>query len=284
MQRKANVITFIFIHYIGALTLSTSLVSSASISVLAFQAMPYLLAQITVALAWSAGIVALILSSAVSVFKILLVTHFEAVFSQDPEIFGKKVVLASLLIGCLPPCLVSMYQSAHGILSTSYVSFLTEEPHTKNMSLTIPIYGISWFIINLSTFTGALLFIPFYIDRNHKGLLTAEFIQKNEEAKNIKFGRMIFSFILAVIGCPVAVITYGQPVDKGLPVQAVITILVCTSILLFYVFDKDLWDYWRRKVFPSCDALKLRLTMIFFNKLTFLRNRRIHPVLEINHA
>jgi len=62
----------------------------------------------------------------------------------------------------------------------------------------------------------------------------------------------------------------------------VITILVCTTILLFYVFEKDIWDDWKRKGFPLCEALRQpTLTMIFFDKLKFLRNRRVHSALEI---
>ena len=75
--------------------------------VLAVGPMPFYLAQLVPTLGWSAADVMSINGCGISLFKMLFVSHFDLIFSQDPELLGQLVLGLNILLGCAVSLTVS---------------------------------------------------------------------------------------------------------------------------------------------------------------------------------
>ena len=202
MRNQANILNILFIYNIEAMNISAGFSAWTNIYVMVFHPLPYYLAQLTVL------VISLHhLNSAIPLFKIIFVTNFDFIFAQDPEIFGKRILIVSLVLGCAPPSLICIYQFSQGIVATSSVAFLMgDNPEERKVVLLMPMYSGIWIIINLIVLSFALVFIPCYIKRNHRSIISAEPTQMEEETKNIHLGRMLFGSIVAIMCTLVATI------------------------------------------------------------------------------
>ena len=207
MRNQANILNILFIYNIEAMNISAGFSAWTNIYVMVFHPLPYYLAQLSVLVIWCGGAVSIILNSAIPLFKIIFVTNFDFIFAQDPEILGKRILIVSLVLGCAPPSLICIYQFSQGIVATSSVAFLMgDNPEERKVVPLMPMYSGIWIIINLIVLSFTLVFIPCYIKRNHRSIISAEPTQMEEETKNIHLGRMLFGSIVAIMCTLVATI------------------------------------------------------------------------------
>ena len=130
--------------------------------------------------------------------KILFVTNFDFVFAQNPEILGKKLLTFSLILGFVPQCLIGMYQTAKGVLSTSAVVFLMGMKQTKEVAPLMRMYGYIWLFASLLMLITTLLFIPLYVKMNHQVMALAE-KRMEEETVHFRFGKMLVYLLLSAL-------------------------------------------------------------------------------------
>ena len=237
MQHHVNILFIIFTYYIESLEITAGITAWTTIYVLTFQPLPYYVAQIIVMIPWAAGTPAFILNCAVSLFKILFVTNFDLVFAQNPEILGRKVLTFSLIVGFVPQCLIGIYQTANGVLSTGAVVFLMGMQQTKEVAPWMRMYAYVWFFASLLMLITTLLFIPFYVKMNHQVMALAENTRK-EETEHFRFGKMLVVGVLVAIFTVAAIQNQAWPMEGGLILQMSIPMIGICLLLLFFVFEK----------------------------------------------
>lgn len=279
MQNQGSILIIIFIYFIEALETTGGVLSWTTVYVLIFHPFSFLLSQIILTVCWSTATAAFVLISAVSVFKILFVTHFDLVFSQDPDVLGKKVLMVSLLLGCIPHGLICIYQSTNGIVSTPAVAFLAGESSAKVAAPLMQFYALFWFIFYLFMLIFTILFIPFYLNKSQGAVISAELSQRKENIQKISLSRMIYGATVAVICLLAAIINFGMPVERGLPIQTPLAVLTVTCMLLFHVFENNTWNYGKKQAIAFYQDM-LKATIQCKSDIRKLKPNRVDAFVE----
>jgi len=163
-----SIINILFIYYVNAAYCTANVIICAVIYVDTVGLMPFFLAQLAGMSVWWAGNTLLILGSSISFVKILYVTHFDFVFSQNQEFVGKLVLGLSLVAGCVPHLVICIHQSAQGIQVVPSENYLMGQKMKETSVFPSVIYGSCWAFISVVMLMFAVLFIRNYKRRNQQ--------------------------------------------------------------------------------------------------------------------
>ena len=208
--------------------------------------MPFYLAQLVPTLGWSAADVMSINGCGISLFKMLFVSHFDLIFSQDPELLGRLVLGLSLLLGCVPHCVICIHHSAQRIKVAPMVSFYMGEPLEVEDSLMM-MYGSFWCIVSLFLLAMAVLFIPIYLKRHQQAaVLSAE--RNMSTPKTISLTKVLFGSSCVALVVFINYISHAAGLSAQFPVQAPLTALSVGLLLTFLTLDDHIKHFIEQKI------------------------------------
>jgi hypothetical protein len=204
MQQQPNILNIIFIYNIEAMNISAGLLAWPSIYVMLLYPYPYHLAQLVVLVIWIAGAISIILNTYLPVLKLIFVVNFDYIFAQDPEVLVKKLLTLSFILGCIPKILICTYQFLNNQVASSTVAYwMGDNLGGRQIVNLIQLYSGFLFLINLILLCFAVVYIPFYVRKNHPVVTLAEIRKIEVTIQHIRLGRILLGSVVAIV-CTIA--------------------------------------------------------------------------------
>jgi len=161
ISNDVSILRLLFTYYFEAAHATGTLICWSFIFIFAVGPMPFYLAQLVFALAWATADVMFILSSFMSIAKILYVTHFDWIFNLNQELVSQAVLTFSFLVGIIPHLVICIHQSAKGLKVTAAVAYFMGENIVPQPPTPTNIYGAFWLFLSVAMLFVATLFIQF---------------------------------------------------------------------------------------------------------------------------
>jgi len=220
--------------------------------------MPFHLAQLVFLLSWSAVDVGLILLSCISLAKILYVTQFDLIFSQDQESMGRIILGVSLLIGCTPHLLIYAQRSATNQVLASGVAYFMGDQMVDEGIGPLLICGAFWLFLSGILLAFAILFIRNYEQRHHLNQPSEG--MEESAGKSVRLPRVLLCVTVMSAAVIVGIIiqVYGLNVKGQFPVMMPLYAILLYIYLIYLAlnenvvtFSTNIWaEKWSRmKVF-----------------------------------
>jgi hypothetical protein len=265
LGHHANIISILFTYFIEAAHVYGLLICAGYAFVLAIGSMPFHLAQLMGAAAWCSANMMIFMGGGISLFKILLVTHFDLVFMQDPERLGHRVLGFAFLVICLPHTAILIYQSAHGVKIASIVSFFMGEPliDAAEASPTI-IFGTFWFVLSMLILVAAKLYIPYKLNQHQSSAIEAG-ARMEDKAKKIPWSYIIFASVFAVFLIIINVVGQSSAEIRRFPVEiipAMIAVFICL-VLLILIMNSNAIGFTKKLIRKEIKHLRQSLRRAF---------------------
>jgi hypothetical protein len=250
LLQHPNIVTILFNYFVEAAHAAGLLICLSTIYVLTIGPMSFFLAQSNIVIGSCLVDVMFLMGGSISLFKILLVTHFDLVFDQDPEQLGQLVLGFSLLAICIPHVLNGVYQSVSGVTVAPIVSFLMGKPPVyAGASSPMIIFEIFWFALSILLLIVAKLYIPYHLNR-HQTLAVQAGERKDEREKKIPMAAVIFGCLLAPFVVIVNVVNQSQGFVGQLPVEAapVMASLIIWLMLTVLALNKKVRGFIKEEI------------------------------------
>ena len=206
----------------------------------------FIVAQIISCIGNAIGSLLCELATAMSLFKILLVTNFSMIFPYDPNQLGFSVFRIAAALAFLPSASICAYQTYMGQMMTNSLGYLIK---SANYPLGIPyitFYVIFWTVLCMAMMSFALVYIPYYIKKNLNSnsiqVAEAGLVRKEVNIKRILLGFLGFSLSLAV---HVVLDRYNMKKDN-LP-QIYVAAISLNMMLTYFLLEKDVAIFIKRK-------------------------------------
>jgi hypothetical protein len=204
MQHHANVLNIIFIYNIEAMNISAGLLAWSALFVMVFYPYTYQLSQLVVLVIWCAGAISIILNTYLPVLKIIFVVNFEFIFAQEPETLGKNLLMSSIILGCIPQSLICTYQFFKDqVVGSTAAYFMGDNLGDRKVVYLLQLYPGFLLLINLVLLGFALVYIPFYLKKNHPLAVLTETSTPEVETQHIRLGRILLGSVVAIL-CTIA--------------------------------------------------------------------------------
>jgi hypothetical protein len=262
-----SIIIILFKYYIMAAHACASVIFWSFIIFLTMGSMHFYVVQLLAMLIWSTVTVMCIIGSGISLFKILLVTHFDMIFSLDPERLGKKIFIFSLLLGVVPHGVICIFRTIKGIKAVPAVAYFMGEHIVADSPSPMQTYGSTCLIISVVMLLTAVIFIPNYTKRRSQAAILAS--ENHDETMNsISIARVLLGSSGLTLVIIFNIIAQSRGLTTQFPIQTLLSgILICLKLLVFSLHENILKyivkklptslsgccpiKKWRNKVSPS---------------------------------
>ena len=207
----------------------------------------FILAQIVICFEYALGSLLCELAAAISLLKILLVTHFSTIFPYDPNVLGFYVFLFAAVLAFLPSAGICAYQTYHGQTISKLSVYLTKSIKYHPGSPYIVFYIILWTVISLTMMCFALFYIPHYIQK----YLNSDSIQVAEAGlirKQVNIKKILSGFLVLFLALVVHVVSDRNNIYEDVLHQIYASIISLNLMLTFFVLDKDVIIFINSKV------------------------------------
>ncbi len=191
----------------------------------------------------SAIVLAFVLGFAISSLKILLVTQFDLVFLQDPNILGGKVFAVALTVATIPNIIIGFYLYLNGINANQAVKLATGNSGANHLDY-IFVYMTFWAILCVLMLLIAVFYIPHHIrniQENNAAILAGEAYSEKKNP-NLKKLLQVFLIILSIIFV-LWIDNITHDAESRTIVPAHIFCLVPTAMLLFFTLDTNVGTF-----------------------------------------
>jgi len=223
--------------------------------------MPFFLAQIAGMFIWSSASMMFILGSSISLVKILYVTHFDFVFSQDQEFVSKLVLGSSLLAGCVPHLVICIHQSISGIPLVPTEEYFVKQKMKMVRVFPTVIYGSSWLFISVAMLMFAILFIKKY-ERRDQQVQTLSSEEGRVAEKSISLSKVLLGLSGLSIGVIITFVDRWFRESEEFPMQLALHVLIICGMLFYFVLDENIMSYSRQKMSAKLENISNLLTQI----------------------
>ncbi len=224
--------------------------------------MPFFLAQLAGMSVWWAGNTLLILGSSISFVKILYVTHFDFVFSQNQEFVGKLVLGLSLVAGCVPHLVICIHQSAQGIQVVPSENYLMGQKMKETSVFPSVIYGSCWAFISVVMLMFAVLFIRNYKRRNQQRQSLSGEGERNA-GKSISLAKVLLGIGGLSMGVIMSIINRLDGDSKDFPIPLASNVIVICAMLFFFILDENIISFRRHKISGKLENISIFLKKMF---------------------
>ena len=255
---------FVEVAQFGGLTVSCSLTW-----VMIAGPLPFYLAQLVVTLAWSAADVMFFIGGSISLCKILFVSHFDFIFSRDPELLGHLVLCASILVGCVPHWVIYIYRSTHGLPVAPVVAFYIGEPMRAETS-PMMIYGSFVILFYILMLIAAMVFIQHYVKRKQQQAAVLEAERNMATRRTLSLVRILFGSSSVALVAILNLSGHATGLTAQLPVAAFLSVLAVCLMLIFLALDENVSMFIREKIVMEIVALRSYI-------LSWRRPSTLHP-------
>ena len=267
-----SIVIILFTNYLEAAHVVAVVTCWSFVIVWTFGPMPFYLGQLVTTVLWSTADIMCMLGFSISLFKILLVTHFDLIFNKNPETLGRKLLGLSLLAGSVPNCLICFVMSTKGAAVAPAAAYFTGEQTTYASVSAMQLYGTFWFLACVAMLTIALVCIPYYGKRRQPPAILAA--ESHEGAgKSVSLAKVLlgsFGLTLVIINNFIAQI-YGL---SGFVNQTLLGALLICLQFIFFILDYNIKRYVRKKLWDKLQAWHL---IFCCNYCPGLRHPRINP-------
>jgi hypothetical protein len=114
-----SIIIVLFTYNIELINITNFCIACPLMFVIVAWPLNFYIAQLSSVAGLSLGCLLCELAAAISLFKILLVTHFSIIFHLDPDQLGLAVLLVAAGLAFLPTAAISAYQTSQAVLPDS---------------------------------------------------------------------------------------------------------------------------------------------------------------------
>jgi hypothetical protein len=237
------------------LNITIAVVSCSMIFVNLIAPMPFIIAQIYVACGLALICLFCELVFTLSVLKILLVTHFDIVFSYDPDQLGYYVLLFGSVLAVLPSAALWTYHTYQGQMINSFVAYLTKSvDNTVQRVQPLILYMAFWIVLCLIAMLTAMLYIPYYIEHN----INSNAIQIAEEGhhggKQVSLTRIMISIVWLSIALTFTLATQHYGLATRYQPQSYVVVFSFNLFLASYVLEKEVCKCTKRFILTKMTA------------------------------
>jgi hypothetical protein len=206
--------------------------------------MSFIIAQILVALGLALICLFCELLFAISVFKILIVTHFNIIFPADPDQLGSCIFAIGSALAVLPSAVLCSYQTYHGQMMNSLVAYLTKLVDNSAQGVApLILYIAFWVALCLISMLIAMLYIPYYIEHhiNSNAIQIAE--EKNCGRKQISLKRIMISIVWVTVALTTTLVTHHYGLATRYQPHSYVVVFSFNLFLASYALEKDVSQY-----------------------------------------
>jgi len=203
----------------------------------------------------------LILGSSISLVKILYVTHFDFVFSQDQEFNSKLVLGTSLLAGCVPHLVICIHQSINDIPLVPTEEYFVQQKMKMIRVFPTFIYGSCWLFISVAMLMFAILFIKKY-ERRDQQVQTLSSEEGRVAEKSISLSKVLLGLSGLSIGVIITFVDRWFRESEEFPMQLALHVLIICGMLFYFVLDENIMSYSRQKMSAKLENISNLLTQI----------------------
>ena len=228
----------------------------------------FLVAQVLVA--FSQALLCLIceLALALSLFKILLVTHFGLVFAHDPDQLGHRVLIVAASLAFLPSAAICAYQTYHSQMVSNAVASVLKSTDYANGVPYMVVYIIFWIVLGGSMMIFALTYIPFYI-RHHLNSNAVRIAEIGQERKQPSILRILLGITGISVTMAVTVIIHHYNLSSRFPPQLFVLVFSLNLMLTYFVLEPEVITFIQNKFMSSSSLLR-----------DVARRRTVRPTVE----
>lgn len=184
---------------------------------------------------------------AISIMKILLVTHFEWIFPFDPCKVGKIILIIAVVVAVLPCVAVTTYESQQQHVTTQTVAYLSGMIYCyQGLPFLQRILGI-WILLTIFTVVSTLL----YLNRHLKQRRISQAIQAGESnvpGKDVNLKKILLVTIGVLCHVTIAVINNFLDQNKSLPIVFFSSTISLNMALIYFIAEDNVWRFVKKKL------------------------------------
>jgi hypothetical protein len=244
---QKSVLSVLFSFNIELINILTSEIALLVLFVVIVSQFHFILAQIGVCFGIAVGCIICELFFAISVTKILLVTHFHWIFPVDPSQLGGVIILIAVIVAFLPCAAVCTYETLEGSLVTNSAGYLAGVTYCHHGMSFLHKLLMFWMLLAFFTLLLTLLYIPHHLE--HQGISQAiQAGECNAPKKEINLKRIVLGFFGLIFHLIVAVLGNYTGMYKGFPLNAYSSTTSLNLMLIYFVLDKNVLKCIRKEV------------------------------------
>jgi len=203
------------------------------------------------------------LGSAISIFHILYVTKFEAVFSMDPHDVCRKTVIVLALLQLVPNAAVGIYNTFQGIHSVEGVAVLTKSEYNGNGVRFLTTYSVCCSLLFLILSSVAYVFIPIVLRSRQIVNIEQHTPQRTSSLQRYIVGALGLFIILIV---SVALNSQGGRKTRPTSTTDYMSLFAFDLFLFYLMTEKDVRAGIRRYIFNLFQLDAVYNSGLFFSQ------------------
>jgi len=201
------------------------------------------------------------LGSAISIFHILYVTKFEAVFSMDPHEVCRKTVIVLALLQLVPNAAVGIYNTFQGIHSVEGVAVLTKSEYNGNGVRFLTTYSVCCSLLFLILSSVAYVFIPIVLRSRQIVNIEQHTPQRTSSLQRYILGALGLFIVLIV---SVALNSQSGRTTRPTSTTSYMALFAFDFFLFYLMTEKDVRAGIRRYIFNLLHIDDMYNTGLFF--------------------
>jgi len=156
---------------------------------------PFLYVQIFSVVVLSELTLALVLGSALSCLKLLLVTNFNMIFHEDPEQLAMKIFILALSLAAIPNIIIGIYLSVYGINDVKMMQMASGNFGSfQGIHIYHFIYLTCWTFISVFMLAGAIWYIPYHWKARRQNNPSLQAAEAHIENKSLGLKKLLLVF------------------------------------------------------------------------------------------
>jgi hypothetical protein len=244
-----SILTVLFKINIELINITNATLCCPVMFVLVAVPVTFVIAQIIACCTLALGSLLCELAFAISLFKVLLVTHFSLIFSLEPRKLGTCVLLVAASLAFLPSAGLCVYQTFKGQSLSHGLSLLTTSTGYHEGAPYLSLYLTFWTLVAISMMIFALVYIPYYLKQQHNSnaiqIAEAGRVRKPVSIKRIMLGFLGFTAVV-VWGLIISIDGQDNRNAKLLPVYT--GTLSLNLMLSYFVTEKEVLLFIKEKL------------------------------------
>ena len=258
----------LFTINIELINITNTCISCSLMFVIAAVPINFILAQLLAT--FILGLVCLFceLAVAMTLFKILLVTHFDLIFPSDPDQLGHCVLAIAAAMAFLPSAVICIYQTYHGQMISNSVAYLTKNANYSNGIPYMIIYIIFWTVLGIVVMIIALLYIPYYV-KKYLNSNAVQIAETGHMRKQVSIGRVLLGFLGLSLCLAVNVIIHRYSLGNRFPLQLYFSVIGLNMMLTYFVLEQEVVMFIKKKILSNIPLFR-----------SLARRRAVSPRIE----
>lgn len=256
-EESRSILTVLFVINVELFNLTNVFVCCSYIYVIVVDSMSFFAAQIVVSVSYVLSFLLSEVSLAISLFKILLVTHFYLIFPYEPSKLANCVLMIAAALAFIPSIVIFTYQTANGQMVSNSLPFLTKLDNYLPGIPYFTFYLSLWLVLAITMMLIALFYIPHFLKENLSSH-SIEMAEANCVRRQVSIKRLFLGFIGTLPTVVVALVGNNNSLTKEFPNQIYVATLSMNMVLMYFFLEKPVIIFFKRK----CTSLMLSMSIL----------------------